>query len=242
MGFVLRHIIDDIAVALKQTSDDKSIQRSQIAYWVLLIGNTLKAQHIQKRSSGAFLSIFPDIPVLMDTVNGGKNKIKNRKYIEIPTTIYDFNNDRGIDFIAYESPGGPTCPPQFTMQTFDRTTPKESEVMYYSKYTTPSPKVPAFYRVGERIYLLGIEKVDTKFVEIGLFTAFDPLTKINIDEYFDFPDELTSVLRRQVLDMARFSYIFPQERQNDGDDTIAQKTVQSPKMVSVNEQQQQTEQ
>lgn len=237
MGFVIRHVVDDIAVTLKQISDDKSIQRSQIAYWVLLIGNTLKSQHIQKRSSGAFLSIFPDIPVLIDSTSNGRNKVKDRKYIEIPTTIYDFNNDRGIDFIAYESPGGPGCPPQFTKQTFERTTPKESEVLYYSKYTTPSPKTPAFYRVGERLYFLGIEKVNIKNVEIGLFTALDPLLSINIDSYFDFPDELMSVLRKQVLDMARYSYIFPQERQNDGDDAVTQKQVNTPKIVSVNEQQ-----
>lgn len=241
MGFVLRHIVDDIAVSIKQISDDKSIQRSQIAYWVLLIGNTLKSQHIQKRSSGAFLSVFPDVPVMIDTNSEGRNKIKGRKYIEIPTTIYDFNNDRGIDFLSYESPGGPLCPPQFTKQTFTRTTPKEAEVLYFSKYTSPTPKEPAFYRVGERIYLLGIERVNIKFLEVGLFTALDPLAKIDIDSYFDFPDELVSILRRQVLDMARFSYVFPQERQNDGDDTISQKPIQTPKMVSVNEQQQQTE-
>src|ERR1035438_8051608 len=96
MGFVLRHIIDDIAVTLKQTYDDKIIQRSQIAYWILLVGNTLKAQHIQKRSSGAFLTNF-QIPLSVDA--------KGRKYFILPKTIYDFNNDKAIDCVSYVSDG-----------------------------------------------------------------------------------------------------------------------------------------
>ena len=236
MGFVIRHIVDDIAVTLKQTFDDKTVQRSQIMYWVLLIGNTLKAQHIKKRSSGAFLSTYTNIPLLTSSVSSNKNLVKNRKYFELPMTIYDFDRDRGIDYIAYESLGGPGCPPQFTHQTFTRTTPKESERLYYSKYEAPSPKRPYFYRTGNYIYTLGLENVNITKLELGLYTALDPLLTIDIDQYYDFPDELMTTLRRNVLDLARYSWVFPQERVNDGEDVSTQTPVNAPKMVSVTEQ------
>ncbi len=228
MSFILRHAIDDIAVTLKQTYDDKIIQRSQIAYWILLVGNTLKAQHIQKRDSGAFLTPFGNIPVSTDALTG-------RKYFVLPKTIYDFNNDRAIDCIAYFSDGSPTCPPQFTRQTFTRTTKKKSERLYYSKYETPSPQSPFFYRLGSKIYLLGLEKVVIPFLEVDLYTAFDPLTVIDIDQPFDFPDELMSVLRVQVIALARYTYMFPQDRANDGKDDNADKALNTPKITSVNE-------
>ena len=41
MATLLRYIVDDIAKDLKQTFDDKIVQKSQIAYWVLMVGNRL---------------------------------------------------------------------------------------------------------------------------------------------------------------------------------------------------------
>jgi len=234
MGFILRHQVDDIAVTLKQTFDDKIIQKSQILYWILLVGNTLKAQHIQKLDSGAFLSTFTNVPLLQSSTSVDRNIVKDRKYFILPETIYDFNNDGAIEYMCYVSDGGPLCPPQFTRQTFTRTTPKISERLYYSGYETPSPKNPYFYRIGNYIYTLGLEMVDVKFLEIGLFTALDPLTKIDIDAYFDFPDELTTILRTQVIALAKYSYLFPQERANDGDDSNADSQLNTPKMESVN--------
>lgn len=236
MGFVLRHFIDDVATTLKQTFDDKMIQRSQIAYWTLLVANTLKSQHILKRSSGAFLSVFTNIPVSISKTSTDRNLVKDRKHFVLPETIYDFNNDRAVDYISYLSDGGPGCPPEFTNVTFTRTTSKTAERLYYSKYEKPSPEKPYFYRVGQYIYFLGIECVDVRNVEIGLFTAFDPITKIDIDKYLDFPDELFAVLRRNVMDLARYSYIFPQDRVNDGDDANANKQTNIPKTSSVNDQ------
>ena len=236
MGVVLRHFIDDVAVTLKQTFDDKMIQRSQIAYWTLLVANTLKSQHILKRSSGAFLSTFTNIPVLLPTASVDRNVVAGRKYFVLPETIYDFNNDRAIDYMSYISDGTPGCPPEFTRVTFTRTTPKTSERLYYSRYEKPSPERPYFYRTGSNIVLLGIEKVDVPKLEIGLYTAFDPLTKIDIDQYLDFPDELFSILRRNVMDLAKYSYLFPQERANDGNDAVADKQTNLPKTSSVNDQ------
>jgi len=236
MATLLRHIIDDIAVDLKQVLDDKVIQRTQIAYWVLLIGNRLKSQHIGKRDSGAFLSTFDQIPIEVVSVSKTPNEIKNRKFIRLPKSIYDYDMDSGIEYISYcmeEEQVG--CPPPFTNVTFTRTTPSKSERLYYSKYEKPNPSNPYFYRVGDYIYLLGIECVDIKKLEIGIYATLDPITDIDIDAPFDFPEELLAILKRQVVDLGRFALLIPQERVNDGDDNVQTNTVPTNKIVSVNE-------
>ena len=43
-----------------------------------------------------------------------KNIIKDRKYIEMPGLIFDWDKDEAVDYLAYTSDGGPQCPPRFT--------------------------------------------------------------------------------------------------------------------------------
>jgi len=233
----LRHIIDEIVVTLKQTYDDAQIQPIQIAYLTILTANDIKSKHIVKRSSGAFLKGFPDIPVFTVSSNSSGGPVKNRKFIYLPQSVYDIHMDRGIDFISYTSDGGVGCPPRFTQKTFTRTTQKESHRLYYTKYETPSPSNPFFYRVGDLIYFLGIEKINVDAVEAGLFTTLDPVDKIDIDKPLEFPDELVRVLRVTVLDAARFILMVPDDRTNDGNNDLKATQVPTQKLVSVNQQQ-----
>jgi len=236
MGTILRHIVDDIAEDLKQTLDDRTIQSSQIAYWVILIGNRLKSQHIGKRDSGAFLAVYDDVPIEVKTISKLPNEIKNRKFFRLPRTIYDYDRDGGIEYISYcldEPQEG--CPPPFTNVTFDRTTPGKSERLYYSKYEKPSPSQPYFYVVHDYVYLLGIECVEINKLEIGIYSTLDPVTEIDLDAPFDFPDELLIILKRQVLDLGRFSLLMPEDKLNDGANQIQAGTVPPNKLVSVNE-------
>lgn len=237
MGVVLRYIVDDIATDLKQIYDDKQIQKAKIAYWVLMIGNRLKSQHIEKRDSGAFLHVFTNVPVVVEQSSTNPNIVKGRKHIVLPTTIYDYNQDRGIEYISYwiDDEAFDDCPPEFTNKTFTRTTPKVSHRLYYDEDERPSPSNPYFYRTGDRVYFLGIEKVNVEEVEIGIYSAFDPLTEIDLDDEFDFPDELVAVLKRQVLDLGRFVLQVPEERKNDGENDVAQNAVPTQKIVSVND-------
>jgi hypothetical protein len=241
---LLRYVVDDIAKDLRQTFDDKEIQPSQIAYWVLMVGNRLRAQHIEKRSSGAFLHTFVGIPVEKVAATSNPNTAKGRKRITLPESIYDYNNDRGIDYIAYwlEEEAGENCPPRFTSHTFTRTTPKQSERLYYDKDEKPSPSNPYFYRTGESVYFLGIEKVNVREIEIGIFSTFDPLTSVDLDAPFDFPEELLMILKRQVLDLGRFSLMVPEERKNDGSSDTNPSDIPQTKLVSVNDPLNQTEQ
>ena len=236
MGTILRHIVDDIAKDLKQVFDDKIVQRSQIAYWVLMVGNRIRSQHIAKRDSGAFLHTFSKIPVLTYASVSNPDQVNNRKYIILPKSIYDYNKDGGIEYISYYiEDDKPSCPPPFTKQTFTRTTPSTSQRLYYTIEETPSPTQPYFYRVGSHLYFLGIECVEVKHVEIGIYNTFDPLTTIDMDAELDFPDETLIILKRQVLDLGRFTLMLPQERVNDGADETSGKGVPTSKLVSVNE-------
>ena len=234
MGTLLRHIVDDIATDFRQIDDDKKIQKSQIAFYVIMIANRLKMQHIAKRDSGAFLSTYI-VPVEEYTNNVNPSKVKDRKFILLPTGIYDYDRDNGIEFMSYYiEEEQENCPPPFTEQTIVRTTQGDSKRLYYSEDEAPSPVNPYFYRVGEHLYLLGIDCVDVKNIEIGIYSTLDPVTEIDIDAPFDFPDELLIQLKRQVLDLGRFVMLIPEERVNDGKTTDTSQ-VPTNKITSVEE-------
>ena len=230
----LRHIVDDLAKDFKQVFDDKIIQKSQIAYWVLTIGNRLRSQHIGKRDSGAFLSTYK-VPIEIDSTTVNPSQMRNRKYFVLPKCIYDYDMDKGIEYISYYNEDQkPECPPPFTWVTFTRTTPSRAKRLYYNKFEVPNPKDPYYYRVGERIYTLGIEKTDPKFVDVGLYQTFNPVTEINLDDPFDFPQELIIQLTRQVLDLGRFVLLIPEERVNEGNSQLTQ-AIPTNKLTSVSE-------
>lgn len=235
---LLKYIAYDILTDLNAIYDDRKIELPQAVYWISVVGNRLKAKHIGATgaNSGAFLSTYSDINVITQTTNTNPDIVKNRKYFVLPKTIYDFNDDRGINYIAYTSNGlDPKCPPRFTKVTFTRTTPKGAMRLYMNPHEIPSPHNPYFYRTGDNIYLLGIEEIPDVDLEIGIHQSFDPIQTIDIDSEFDFPDELLAQLKREVLDLGSFIFQIPQERINDGSAILAGQ-VPSKKLVSVNQQ------
>lgn len=231
----LRTVVDDLAKDFKQVFDDKQIQKIQIAHWVVMVGNRLLSQHIGKRDSGAFLSIFPNVPVEKEGDNDIKNVVKGRKYIKLPSTIFDYNRDGGIEYVSYYVEDEiESCHPPFVNQIFNRTTPSEAQRLFYTKYETPSPKNPYFYRVGDYLYLLGIECVPAERIEIGVYSTLKPVTDISLDDDFEFPEELLIQLKRQVLDLGRFVMIIPEDRVNDASN-VQGGAMPTNKIVSVNE-------
>lgn len=230
----LRDVAYDILETLKQTFDDRDISLTQAAYWVLLVGNQLKSKHISNRKSGAYLKIFAGVPILTFSVNNNPNEIKNRKCIALPSNIYDYDMDGGIQYISYY-PEIAGCPPRFTKVKFDRTSPAEAEWLYSNPYTAPSAQRPYYYRAGDYLYLLGLECVNPKELEVGIYSTLPSITEVDLDAPFDFPTELDHVLTRQVIDFARFSLMVPGERNNDGTDSVESSTVPTNKMTSVND-------
>lgn len=235
---LLRTVVDDLSKDFKQVFDDKQITKPQIAHWVIMVGNRLLSQHISKRDSGAYLHIYGDIPIVVSPDTTNPNVLKNRKHIELPTDIFDYDKDGGIEYITfYMDEQKPNCPAPYTWVVFERTSPSELRRLSMSEYEKPSPTQPYFFRAGNNIYLLGIECVNPKKIEMGIYSTLKPITSstIDLDAPFPFPEELLIQLKRQVLDLGRFVMMIPEERVNDGVDANNSKSIPTNKLVSVNE-------
>lgn len=224
----LRIHIDETLTTIKQTFDDKDVSRAQVAYCYIIVANDLLSKHISKRDSGAFLTVFDSIPL---------TKENDRKSIELPGLIFDYDKDGAVEYLAYTSDGGTNCPPRFTKIPFTRTSPSESQWLYLHPATTPSPKLPYYYRIGSKLFTLGLESVPITELEIGIYMTIDPLQEIDIDKPFEFPQELLKTLKMQVIDLIRYNWFFPKDVANTGADETVTGKVNQQKIVSVNPQQ-----
>jgi len=237
MAKILRHFVDDIAKDLSQVFDDRKVTKVSIAHAAIMLGDNIKAQHIKKRSSGAFMTSFDDVTIQISETSGD-NLVKRRYFFELPQCIYDFNMDKGIDYIAYSAhPDLKGLRPPIYNQVFTRTTPSSIPRLMMNGYEKPDIKNPYFYRSKEKVYLLGLDCIDPEDIklEMGLYTTLKPVTEIDLDAPFDFPEETLAILKRQVLDMSRFALLVPQERVNDGADNVNEKGVPTSKISSVND-------
>lgn len=236
MERTLRQAIDDIAVDIKQTFDDRKVGKTQIGYWTLMVADRLLSQHIAKRRSGAYLQTFSEIPIQTYQNNKNPNEHKNRKFIKLPRFIYDYDMDNGIEYISYtDCEECENAPPIFTQVQFTRTSPSEVRRLYFDPDEKPSRKNPYFYRVKDHIYFLGIECVDVSCIEIGLYATYESITDVDLDAPFDFPAETYNQLKRQVLDLARWVLMIPEERVNDSVTDQNNAEIPTNKLVSVND-------
>lgn len=110
-----------------------------------------------------------------------------------------------------------------------------------STYETPTPDNPYFYRVGENVYLLGIENITVNYLEAGLITAFDPFYTGSLDDELDLGEEGFDYVIKNVLDLGRFMLLMPEDRLNDANEDLSGPAVPGQKLVSVNQQPIQTE-
>lgn len=237
MADKLKIIVDEIRTTIKQTFDDKDVSRAQVAMWVIIVGNKMLGQHNAKRSSGAFLNIYI-VPVIIATQTQLPNIIKGRKYIELPAAIFDIDLDGGVDYMAYYDPDE-NCLPQYRRKKIQRSTPSGIEWLELNTRTIPSPENPYFWRAGDVFPIVGIESTPVKEIEIGIYQTIDALEKVDLDKEFFFPQELLSDLKRQVTDLARFSFLFNNDSSNNGSDNTAVQGKQIPKLVSINQDQNQ---
>jgi len=225
-GATLRMIVYDLLRDLKQVYAEATITPYQAAYWVLVHADRLKKLHIEKRDSGAFVTVY-DVDVAVDPDNG-------RNYFVLPINIYDIHLDRGIAYISYP-PGIDLDLPAFAGTVFTRTNVEKIRRLYYREDERPSPANPYFYRIQDRIYLLGVEQIDLLTAEVGLNATFDPAsTSLTLDQTLDFPQDLIPTLKRQILDMGRFVMMVPRDMSNDGA-SIKSPGMPADKIVSVQE-------
>ena len=226
MGTPIRWIVKDIQTDLKQSFDNRLIGVNQILYWVTVVANRLKYQHIDKLLkkgswvNGHFLNVFTGIPVLVPTVSVNPNLVAGRKYIQVPASIMDLEYENGVEYITYDMGKVGCGAPAFTMVQFSPTTTGQAPNLYGDPYVSPSPKNPYFYRVDNYLYTLGIENVNVKEVEIGIYTYADPQLICNLDDEINLPEHLIETLKRTVMDLGVFALKIPEHRVNDGSGTI----------------------
>jgi len=130
------------------------------------------------------------------------------------------------------------CDPDYKIKTIQRTSPKEVQWLMLHEKTKPSPKNSYFWRSGDIFPIVGIETVPISEIEIGIYQTISSLQDIDLDEVFQFPQELLPQLKREVTDLARYSFLFPGDQKNDGADK-PEANPNIPKIVSVNQQEQQ---
>lgn len=214
-----RYVVYDLQKSFNAAFDDADFTFNQILYWVQVIANRLRVQHNAATNSDLYTSTFSSIPVQTDS--------KGRKYIDLPIQIMDLPDNSGIIYITYNVETCKCSGPTFAQVWFQATTVGRVQHLYLDEYTKPSTSTPYFYRIGDRvdgvkvnrIYFVGLECINIEDVEIAIKASLDPSLVCNIDDEIPLPDELLQDLMMQVLQLGRFVLLMPSEVTNDGEDT-----------------------
>lgn len=212
-----RFVADDILTALKKVSDDRVITMAHVVYYIQVVANRLNTLSARKKrgDQGKFKTVFAPVLVKLDTVG-------NRKYIELPAGMLTLDYEGGVDYLSYNEETCCCSGPPFATKIFSRTTPGAVSVLSKNPYTKPSASRPYFYRVGERLYFLGLECISVPDVEICLLTALDPTTTCDLDIEVQIGPHLIQTLRAEVMNMFRAPLVLPSDRVNDGNDSGAE--------------------
>jgi hypothetical protein len=213
-----RYVVYDLQKNFNASFDDADFTFNQILYWVQVFANKLRVQQDRVTNSDLFTSTFSSVPVMVDS--------KGRPYIDLPTQVMDLPNNSGIVYITYNEETCKCSGPMFSQVWFQPIEIGKIQNLYLDEYTKPSVKNPYFYRVGDkvdgvnvnRIYLLGTECITVDDVEIAIKSSLDPSAVCNIDDNIPLPDEMIADLMMQVLQLGRFIMLMPSENLNDGQD------------------------
>lgn len=223
-----RFVAYDIEKNLKKTFDDADIVFPQIIYWIQVVANRIRSQIYSVENTDMFTSTFSSVPVQQDS--------KGRSYIDLPTQIMNLPNNGGIVYVTYNEETCCCNGPQFAQVMFQSTMMAYAKSLYGDEYTKPSPTNPYYYRIGEkvdgvkvnRLYFLGLECVDVSDVEIGILSTLNPSTVCNLDEEVPIPDEMIHELIMEILTLGRFISMIPDEVVNQGEDNAQPITARVP--------------
>lgn len=200
----------DIIETFKQKGDDSELRLPQVVYWIQVIADRLRAKDIEKDGDaiGRYLSTFDSITVDTDA--------KGRKYIDLPEGIYQMPLDQAVEYIAYNFVTGDCDGPNYAYKPFSRTSVRNIQRVYMGTYEKPSPDNPYFYVKGSKGYLLGIETVTVNNVQVGLYLAMKPSDVVDWDTEVPLDPSQIEILKYRVMNLGRYVYVIPNERDNDG--------------------------
>lgn len=232
--WTLRTLTNDFLTSFKQINPEKKVNFNQALFWITTIANRLKSQHIGKSNAQSYLHVFPEIPLQISETSDN-TVVQQRKYIELPRQVYDYNYDKGINYIAFGHNSDVCGRPGFTFGQFTRITASEAHRLYLRSREKPSLENVYWYRVHDIIYFLGLEDFPGTYLEAGLFITFNNLADVDIDEAFDFPEELIMILQRHVYDLGRFVLLVPKDFKNDAIPETNTNNLAGQKLTSVND-------
>jgi hypothetical protein len=209
--------VNDILTSLKKTGDDRVITIAHVVYYIQVVANRLNTLSARKKrgDQGKYKTVFAPVAVKLDSLG-------ERKYIDLPSGILGLDNEGGVDYLSYNQETCCCAGPPFADKVFNRTTPGVVNILTRNPYTKPSPSNPYFYRIGEKIFLLGLECISVKDVEICVLTALDPTTTCDLDDEIEIAPHLIQTLRAEVTNMLRGPLVLPSDRVNDGNDSGAE--------------------
>jgi hypothetical protein len=234
MYSTIRNLVSSVDLQLKQTSSESTIPLTQLYLWATYFVNKYMSFKYQTTESGTHLAIFPSVAVLKSISSVSPNIIAGEKYSILPRNVYDFPDDRGIDYITYSRNEYPDNVDLGYIGTFMRTSPSKARRLYYSKYEIPSPTNPYFYVHGNYVGFLGIKDINISTVEMGLITTFDPFADQNIDDNLPILYEFGDEIHKDIFEMGRFALLVPEDRIQDAASNINSEQVPQARAVSIN--------
>lgn len=208
-----RYVAYQVQTALKQIGDDKKLSLSEIVYYIQVVTNRLKYQHLRNQDArndmtGAYLSIFDGVSV---------THMRGYSYFTLPEEIYDLDFEKGIAFISYPY----RYKGEWLCTNFNQTKASKVFRLKLDAYEAPSSSNPYFYRVGRTtVHLIGCDNIKENTIVVGLYTALSTGTVSSLDAVVPINEEHIESLVFGVLNLARFSTVVTPERLNDGTDTI----------------------
>lgn len=154
-------------------------------------------------------------------------------------SIIELPENGGIIYVTYNEETCCCNGPNFAQVRFSTTTISQSASLYWDPYTKPTPKNPFYYRVGDRVdgvpvnrlYFLGLECIDVKDVEIAILGTLNPSNVCDLDDEIPIPDERIQELTMEILSLGKFISMVPEEAINQGQDNsspITQRVPQPP--------------
>lgn len=215
-----RQFVYEVLESTKLAHATARMTLPQVIYSCQLAINTIMEQHLSKMRhySDAYLQIF-DVNVTLDAGGGWY-------HFDLPAGIFDFDMDKGIDFVTYtrKSNGKWLC------NKFTRTTPKKLTRYKKSPYEKPTPDNPYFYRVNNKVHLVGVESLMLTTVTTGLLVTANINLEQDLDAIIPLDEPHLAYARMMVEDLIRFGMAITPERENDGSD-LAERYNQLPDIL-----------
>lgn len=224
------HVVSSVQASLKQTEGTKDISFELIFYWTQVIANRIRRRRISGTLGGTYLQTFTNVPVSVVNTSSNPNVVAGRKFIELPSSVYDMSNDRGIDYIQYQM----NVNNGFKIIPFQWIPAREANMIHLNPQEKPGSQNPYWYRTGKYIYLLGVDDVTIKSAEMRLYTTLDLRANVllsdNLDAELDVSDEEIEELIKEVTKMGTFMFSIPDTRTVDGtNESVLNKRNQVPK-------------